>query len=867
MKNKLIAFTLMLLFSIPALAAEPLILAEMAMSENWQYLSDSSDVSVVWYSDTSALLAVNPKGLDLLSDSGLSIEQLDEWANTRDYYIISSRTGLLPEAWTGLQLKSDHFLCHFPRGTILPGNKELGYQRIHLSNRPISSLAPRVYEGYASKDYNPFIQSVADQVQSSYLESLLTTMVGFVTRYSYTDGCIQSVNWAESEFQSWGYTTEQFPHTSGMAPNVIAWKYGSETPDNIWVIGGHLDSISNNNPSNFAPGADDNGTGSALTMCCANLVQDLNFADTIVFALWTGEEQGLYGSDAWAEWASGQSLNILGYYNFDMIGWVEPSPEDLDVLVNSASQSFGQDFVDIADMYTNMLHDLQVENVTASDHYSFWQEGYTAFCAIEDYWPTYPYYHTDNDTVDKVDFPFFSEVTKAMVANICTAAQLTETIATGQEYAACDTNLDLMVIDFDATSSITVNVASDTEPVPESITLTETSDHLFEGTVQLADSAPIPGNGLISVVHGDTVTVTYSGVSGTGSTSIDCVAPAVSAITLDSISSETATISFETNEIATGSILYGVSSPDTTATGSSAETSHTIAINALDDCTTYVYSIEVTDEAGNTTTDDNGGQYYTFTTLERLSMLTENMDTDPQWTYSGQWAWGQPTGQGGNYGDPDPTQGYTGNNVVGYNLNGDYSNSMTNTEYVTTQTIDCSDAQGLVLTFYAWLGVEQDQYDHANIEISNNNGTSWTSVWENSSTLNGGSWEFWEFDITDYAAGYPQVKVRWGIGPTDSGWAYCGWNIDDLEIFSERDCVVAPTPTPEECLNHGDVNASGDITAGDAQIAFQIALGSISPTPEQECFADCNGNGEVTAGDAQTIFMAALGSQNCVDPL
>jgi len=77
-----------------------------------------------------------------------------------------------------------------------------------------------------------------------------------------------------------------------------------------------------------------------------------------------------------------------------------------------------------------------------------------------------------------------------------------------------------------------------------------------------------------------------------------------------------------------------------------------------------------------------------------------------------------------------------------------------------------------------------------------------------------------------------------------------------------------PTPTPGECLNHGDVSLDGEVTAADAQLTFMIALGSHSPTYEEECAADCNGDGEVTAGDAQNVFMVALGSMSsCADPL
>jgi formylglycine-generating enzyme required for sulfatase activity len=69
------------------------------------------------------------------------------------------------------------------------------------------------------------------------------------------------------------------------------------------------------------------------------------------------------------------------------------------------------------------------------------------------------------------------------------------------------------------------------------------------------------------------------------------------------------------------------------------------------------------------------------------------------------------------------------------------------------------------------------------------------------------------------------------------------------------------------CINHGDVNLDGTVTAADAQQAFYIVLGLYSPTYEEECAADCNGDGSVTAADAQAIFLVVLGLGDCADPL
>ncbi|MBN1297472.1 hypothetical protein JXA80_11875, partial [bacterium] len=76
---------------------------------------------------------------------------------------------------------------------------------------------------------------------------------------------------------------------------------------------------------------------------------------------------------------------------------------------------------------------------------------------------------------------------------------------------------------------------------------------------------------------------------------------------------------------------------------------------------------------------------------------------------------------------------------------------------------------------------------------------------------------------------------------------------------------ITPTPTPD-CINHGDVNFSGALTAADAQMIFNIVLGFIAPTVEEACAADCNGSGTITASDSQTVFYAVLGmGSGCMD--
>ena len=181
---------------------------------------------------------------------------------------------------------------------------------------------------------------------------------------------------------------------------------------------------------------------------------------------------------------------------------------------------------------------------------------------------------------------------------------------------------------------------------------------------------------------------------------------------------------------------------------------------------------------------DGGDSNQATVTLGITNVIySADMDTDPGWTLGGSyWAWGIPTGGGGTYyGNPDPTSGFTGSNVVGYNLSGDYRR-ISSIEWATTPAIDCTGQTAVMLQFYRWLNVEDPEYDHAYVQVSNN-GSNWTILWQNTAEVTDSDWVLQSFDISAIADDQPTVYVRWGMGTTDSTWHYSGWNIDDVQLW------------------------------------------------------------------------------------
>ncbi len=405
--------------------------------------------------------------------------------------------------------------------------------------------------------------------------------------------------------------------------------------------------------------------------------------------------------------------------------------------------------------------------------------------------------------------------------------------------------------------TVNVTVSSGTESGGEMLVLQQDTVDLtlFAGNITVTDSPAVPGDGAISITDGDTIQVTYAALGKMDSASVDCSVPVISGVTVDLIGYDTATISWTTDELTNSVVMYGTDLPEEIAQSDDLTTEHAMTLEGLIDCTEYIFYVSSADAAGNTATDDNGGMYYDFVTYELVVLFEEMMDSDPMWEITGgDWEWGIPQGN-----DGDPISGYTGDNVYGYNLDGTYTNGLP-AYYLVTPAFDCTGASQVFFSFYRWLGVESSTWDHAAVSVSGDNGDNWTVLWENGSSMTDTSWAFQEFDISAVAGGASQVKIRWQMGTTDSSVIYCGWNIDDVMVSYSLPCE-------NTCVNHGDVNLDGTITAGDAQLTFQIALGSYTPTPEEGCAADCNGDGEVTSGDAQGVFAAALGSGSCADPL
>ena len=266
------------------------------------------------------------------------------------------------------------------------------------------------------------IQNLVDRVSRSTLEANLTQLVSWSTRYSTNSFYLEAANWAKEQLETMGYETKLETITVGLntSQNVIADQPGNHSKEKeLILVIAHLDSINiEDSPDGIAPGADDNGSGSAGLLEIAKVLQTYQNKHDLRLILLGGEEQGLFGSRQYlASLNPAERDRIKAVLNMDMIGTLNtPTPT---VLLEGASlsQSIIDALIEAAETYTELTVQTSL-NPFASDHVPFIEMGIPAVLTIEGADSANSNIHTANDTIDKIDYEFMVEVLRMNVAFI-----------------------------------------------------------------------------------------------------------------------------------------------------------------------------------------------------------------------------------------------------------------------------------------------------------------------------------------------------------------------------------------------------------------------------------------------------------------
>jgi len=316
----------------------------------------------------------------------------------------------------------------------------------------------------------------AEQVSADRLKGDVEKLVSFGTRHtlsSQTDpnrGIGAAVDWGLEEFKRIGakcggclevlpvaetVTGSRIP-TPTLVRNAVAIQRGSERPNEVVIVQGHIDSrVSDVMDANSdAPGANDDGSGTALVIEAARVLSGQKYPATIVYALLSGEEQGLHGGQILANWAEAQGFTVKAVLNNDIVGnscgkdgYCEPKivrvfsegpRADLTDALRAAQTRFGGEndtpsrnlsrwVAGLAEVHPEEMQVRQIWRTDrmgrGGDQVPFLQKGYPAIrfsVGVEDYDHQHQDLRTENgvfygDTVEEMDFAYLAGVTKLNV--------------------------------------------------------------------------------------------------------------------------------------------------------------------------------------------------------------------------------------------------------------------------------------------------------------------------------------------------------------------------------------------------------------------------------------------------------------------
>lgn len=288
---------------------------------------------------------------------------------------------------------------------------------------------------------NPAIHQLINKVNPDSLYEFLNILTGekpitlfagsisIDSRYSFNVSNGYAAEYLYRKLSGYGYKTFRQDFSQN-GQNIYAFHYGTEKPNQYVILCAHYDSM----PSgNSAPGADDNGSGTAAVIEAARILKDFYPEYTIIFALWDQEEQGLLGSGYYAYQANERNDPIIAVINLDMIGYDSNNDGKMEIHTRdiSSSLNLANRIKDLNSLYQiNLSADIINPGTDRSDHASFWIYKYPAVLLIESFADFNPYYHKTSDTIEKINKTFFHKNTMLALAAAGDYAKVTADSAT-----------------------------------------------------------------------------------------------------------------------------------------------------------------------------------------------------------------------------------------------------------------------------------------------------------------------------------------------------------------------------------------------------------------------------------------------------
>jgi len=393
---------------------------------------DKLNLSVYHIFEGTLIAGASEENIKSLHQSGISFRILDEYPESNRYFmVISKKTGearpliknqVIFDAGQSLIIKDEQ-----------PDVKNLasrGLICVEMNKIPLILRDEKLISEYAlAASLDSVISDVLVEIDVDSVRHYIQSLQDFGTRYLRADNRDSVATWIKHQFEKMGYTDvvlDEFwnGRTGTWQKNVIATIPGSRDPQSVYVIGGHHDSITGDDPMTIAPGADDNASGTTAVLEIARAIMASGYQPeaTFKFMTFAAEEWGLYGSFDYAERAYNSGMNIKLMINHDMISHTYSSLESSTVDINyyTGWEDFSELAFNNSENYTVLNANYGSQNSGGSDSYSFWAYGFPAVYFEEHDFS--PFYHSNQDVIENYSMEFCTEVIKASCATLISAS-------------------------------------------------------------------------------------------------------------------------------------------------------------------------------------------------------------------------------------------------------------------------------------------------------------------------------------------------------------------------------------------------------------------------------------------------------------
>ena len=273
-----------------------------------------------------------------------------------------------------------------------------------------------------------FVQAYQDRVNQTTQNNINSYLTEFATFGVKTTGSTNNnnaFNWLKNKYLAFGYTAAQisenaFTYNGATTKNLILTKTGTKYPNIFVIVCGHYDTIA-------GPGVNDNGSGTSVILEMARILKDVPTEYSIKFINFTGEEQGLRGSQNYVNTvvnATNPKMNIKVVFNIDQVGGVagevnntitcERDINNTPSTNNAASNTVTQELMNCVELYSPLQTNLSY--AYGSDYMPFQSNGEVITGFYEFNESTRP--HSASDTYANMDPVFVFNVTKAALGAV-----------------------------------------------------------------------------------------------------------------------------------------------------------------------------------------------------------------------------------------------------------------------------------------------------------------------------------------------------------------------------------------------------------------------------------------------------------------